>query len=53
MLLLVIGAAHAPALGSTCELLVSEKDIKGINVKKKSRYLYEELIFIIFRGLLL
>jgi hypothetical protein len=38
MLLLVIGAAHAPAL-STCELLVSEKNIKAINAKKKSRYL--------------
>jgi hypothetical protein len=35
------------------ELLISQKDIKAINVKKKSRYLYEELIFIIFRSLLL
>jgi hypothetical protein len=34
------------------ELLISEKDIKAINAKKKSRYLYEELIFIILRSLL-
>jgi hypothetical protein len=49
---ITIVVAQAENLAS-CELLISEKDIKAINVKKKSRYLYEELIFIIFRSLLL
>jgi len=35
---ITIVAAHSGLLAS-CELLISEKDIKAINAKRKSRYL--------------
>ena len=44
---ITIVAAQAGSLAS-CELLISEKNIKAINAKKKIGYLYEELIFIEF-----